>query len=143
MTSSSRFCLQWSSPLHVALGKCGCSTSLEKLRPVQVAEEFDQLRDDTRPARLVAGAKARAIVTVEIFVEQDVILPLRIGLKFLCTAVHRPPARPIAQKDPGEPMGDVPGHLEQGHDLARTGWTLDGEGVAVVQIELHHAPDHK
>src|SRR5215831_9784858 len=118
MTSSRRFCPPWSSPLHVALGKCGGSPSLEKLRPVQVAEEFDQLRDDTRPARLVAGAKARAIVTVEIFAEQDVIFPLRISLKFLRPAVHRPPARAIAQKDPGEPMGDVPGHLEQVHDLA-------------------------
>src|SRR5262249_54800765 len=101
----------------------------------EVAEEFDQLRDDTRPARLVAGAKACAIVTVEIFVEEDVIFPLRIGLKFLRPAVYRPPARPVAQKDPGEPMGDVPGHLEQGHDRARTGWTLDFEGVTVIQIE--------
>ena len=46
-----------------------------------MAEEFDQLRDDTGPARLVAGSKARPIVTMEIFVEQDVIFPLRIGLK--------------------------------------------------------------
>src|SRR5215467_14087637 len=115
MTSSRRFCPQWSSPLHVALYKCGCSTSLEKLRPVEVAKDFNQLRDDPGPACLVAGAKARAIVTVEIFVEQDVIFPLRIGLKFLCTAVHRPPARPISQKDPGEPIGDVPSHLKQVH----------------------------
>ena len=101
MTSSASFCFEWSSPLHWVLRKCACFTSLEKLRPVKVAEEFDQLGDDTGPARLVAGSKARAIVTVEIFVEQDVIFPLRIGLKFLRTSVHRPPARPISQKDPG------------------------------------------
>src|SRR5262245_57590048 len=136
LTSSRRCGPQWSSPLHVALGKCSGFPRLEKLRPVEVAEEFDQLRDDTGPARLVAGAQARAIVTMEIFVEQEVIFPLRIGLKFLRPAVHRPPARPIAQKDPGEPLGDVPGHLEQVHDLARTGRTLDGEGVAVIQIVL-------
>jgi hypothetical protein len=40
----------------LTLCKCGCSTSLEKLRPVQVAEEFDQLRDDAGPARLVQTA---------------------------------------------------------------------------------------
>ena len=71
----------------MAFYKCGGSPSLEQLRPVEVAEEFDELRDDTGPARLVAGAQARAIGTVEIFVEQDVIFPLRISLKFLCTAV--------------------------------------------------------
>ena len=53
-----------------------------KLRPVKMAKEFDQLRDDPGPARLVAGSEACAIVTVEIFVEQDVVFPLRIGLKF-------------------------------------------------------------
>src|SRR5262245_4409141 len=127
----------------MALGKCGGSTSLEKLWSVQVAEDIDQLRDDAGPARLMAGSKARAIVTVEIFVEQEVIFPLRIVLKFLCTAVHRPPARPISQKDPSEPMGDVPGHLEQVHDLARTGWTLDFESVAVIQIERHQGADQQ
>src|SRR5262247_4247528 len=143
MTSSRRFCPHWSSPLHVALGKCGGSTSLEKLRSVEVAEEFDQLRDDTGTARLVAGSKARAIVTVEIFVEQEVVFPLRISLKFLRPAVHRPPARPIAQKDPGEPLGDVPGHLEQVHELARTGRTLDFESVAVIQIERQQGADQQ
>src|SRR4029453_7660210 len=63
LTSSSRFSPQWSSPLHLTLCKCGGSPSLEKLRPVEVAEEFDQLRDDPGPARLVAGSQARAIVT--------------------------------------------------------------------------------
>ena len=86
---------------YSVLCECACFTSLEKLRAVKVAEKFDQLRDDTSPARLVAGSKARAIVTVEIFVEQDVIFPLRIGLKFLRASVHGPPARPISQKDPG------------------------------------------
>ena len=85
----------------MVLRKCARFASLEKLRPIKVAEELDQLRDDTRPARLVAGPKACAIVTVKLFEEQAVILPLRIGLKFLRTAVHRPPARSISQKDPG------------------------------------------
>src|SRR4029453_12950647 len=115
MTSSSRVFSKWPSPLHRVLRKCACFTSLEKLRPVKGAEEFDKLGDDTGPARLVAGSKACAIVTVEIFVEQDVIFPLWIGLKFLRTSVHRPPAGPISQKDPGQPIGDFPCHLEQVH----------------------------
>src|SRR5580765_42556 len=86
---------------HSVLLKCACFTGLEKLRPVKMAEEFDQLRDDTGPARLVTGSKTSAIVTVEIFVEQDVIFPLRICLKFFRTSVHRPAARSISQKDPG------------------------------------------
>src|SRR5262245_16796589 len=85
---------------HLVLRECAGFTSLEKLRAVKVPEEFDQLRDDTGPARLVAGSEARAIVAVEIFIEQDVIFPLWIGLKFLRTSIHRPPARPVSQKDP-------------------------------------------
>jgi len=41
MTSSASFCFEWSSPLHWVLRECAGFTSLEKLRPVKVAEEFD------------------------------------------------------------------------------------------------------
>ena len=44
---------------------------LEQLSRVERAEEVDQLRHHSRPARLVTGAQPRPVVPVEIFVEQD------------------------------------------------------------------------
>ena len=73
----------------------------EKLRPVKVAKEFDQLRDDTGPARLVVGPKACTIVTVEIFVEKKCNLSTGDRSEILRTLRTPLPARPISQKNPG------------------------------------------
>ena len=94
------------SPQHLALGKCGGSTNLEKLWSVEVAEEFDELRDDTGPARLVAGSQARAIVTVEIFVEQEVYRNFKRYCATALSGMHplggvgadSPPAAPAQQR---------------------------------------------
>jgi len=43
----------------MVLRECACFAGLEKLRSVKVAEEFDQLRDDTGPTRLMTSSKAR------------------------------------------------------------------------------------
>lgn len=45
---------------YVVLSECACFAGLEKLRSVKVAEEFDQLRDDTGPTRLMTSSKTRA-----------------------------------------------------------------------------------
>ena len=52
---------------------------------------LQQLRNQRRPAGLMAGAESRAVVAVEIFVEQHVIAEMRIALKFLRAAKDRPP----------------------------------------------------
>src|SRR5437867_7544147 len=74
------------------LHKCSPFPGLEELNSVKPAEEFDQLRDEPGPTRLVARTQARAVIPVKVFVEQQIILPVRIGLKFLRPTVHRPPA---------------------------------------------------
>ena len=48
----------------------------------------------------MAGAQPGAVVAVEVFVEQDVIAPMRIGLELLHAAVDRTPAMLIARKGP-------------------------------------------
>ena len=65
----------------------------------------------------MAGAQPGAVVAVEVFVEQDVIAPVGIGLELLRAAVDRTPAMLIAQEDPGEPVGDLLAHLEEVHHL--------------------------
>jgi hypothetical protein len=42
----------------------------------------DQFRDQGGPTCLMAGTKASTIVSVEIFIEQQVITPMRVGLEY-------------------------------------------------------------
>ena len=54
----------------------------------------DQVGDEPGPAGLMRSAAAAAIVAVEVLVEQDVVLEVWIGLKFLVAAEDGAPARP-------------------------------------------------
>ena len=60
---------------------------------------------------------------------------MRIGLEFLRPSVDRPPARLIAEEDPGQSIRNFPGHLEQVHQVARASRTLDLEVIAVIEVE--------
>ena len=51
---------------------------------------LNQFGDNCRPSGLMAGTDTRAIVAMEIFIEQNKVAPVRIGLKFFRAAVHRP-----------------------------------------------------
>src|SRR6202000_3032622 len=90
-----------------------CFTGIQKLLSVNAAEKLDQFCDQAGPSGLVAGAQARAVVAMEVLIEQDVILPLGIGLELLRASVHRPTPRFVTQEDPVETVGNLPGHLEQ------------------------------
>src|SRR5271170_2636076 len=74
---------------------------------------IDQVRRQRGPAGLVAGAEARAIVTVEMLVEQDGIAPMRIVLKLLRAAEDRPASRAIALENSDQPLGDGSGQIVQ------------------------------
>src|ERR1035441_4772215 len=80
---------------------------------------------------------------MEIFIEQYVILPLRIGLEFLRTSVHRSPPRLVSQEDPFQPIGYFTGDFEQVHQIAGTSRTLNFEIVTVVKIERHQRADQE
>jgi len=56
---------------------------LERILRIEKSKELDYFRHDTGPARLVAGAKAGAVVAVEILVEQDMVAPVRVVLELL------------------------------------------------------------
>ena len=74
--------------------------SLEQLLRIEQSEELDQLRHQSCPAGLVTRAEPRAVVAVEVFVEQDQVAPVRIVLELFRAAVDRPPAVRIPQEDP-------------------------------------------
>jgi hypothetical protein len=48
---------------------------------------------------LVAGTDAGSIIAVEVFIKQNVVSPVGIGLKLLRTSIYRSAARAIAQED--------------------------------------------
>jgi len=49
---------------------------------------LDELRYQPCPTRLVAGAKPGGIITMEVFVEWNVIAPVRIVLEQLLSTEH-------------------------------------------------------
>src|ERR1700745_67774 len=95
------------------LGEGSCPAGLEELLCVEAAEQFDQFSHQAGPSGLMTGSETCSIVTVEVLVEQDVVLPLRVCLEFLRTTVHRAPAGFIPQKDSGQTVGDLARDLEK------------------------------
>src|SRR5688572_381322 len=83
----------------------------EQLFRVEHAKELNQRRDRARPSRLVAGAQARAVVAVEILVEEEVVAPVRVLLERLRAAVDRPSPCLVLEEDAREAVGDVLGDL--------------------------------
>src|SRR5216684_326811 len=97
---------------------------------------FDQFRDETGPAGLMAGAKSGAIVAVEVFVEKDKVFPVRIVLENLKSASDGTAATRIAKENVNEPAGDFSRHLPQVGFLRRMGRTLHLKVLTVVVVKL-------
>src|SRR5262249_27865327 len=94
---------------------------------VDRVEERDQRRDNSGPPGLMARTEPRAVVAVEILVEQQQIAPVRVVLERRRAAVHSPPAVLVAQEDVREPCCDLFRDVEQVHPAARSARTLHGE----------------
>src|SRR4029077_6716166 len=96
---------------------------------------LEQFCNDTRPAGLMARSHARPVVSVEIFVEQDQIAPMRVvavpgGL------VYRPGALLISQEYPRQAARDLRCDFPKRHILARSGRTLNLKVVTQIVMEL-------
>src|SRR5580765_247620 len=79
---------------------------------VEQAKELNQRRDRARPSRLVTGAKTRAVVAVEILVEENVVAPVRVLLEHLRAAVDRTSSGRILEEDACEAVGNLLGDLK-------------------------------
>ena len=55
----------------------------------------------------MAGPQTRASVAVEIFVEQHVVAPVRIGLKNIRVAINGPPTIGITQKQANQTLCEI------------------------------------
>src|SRR5262245_54081894 len=81
--------------------------------------------DDAGPSRLVAGAQAGAVVSVEVLVEEHQVAPARILLELLDAAVDRPATRPVAEEDAGQARRQLLRDLEEVHHLPGARRALD------------------
>ena len=105
------------------------------------AEQLDQPGDRTGPTGLMAGAQTGTVVAMKVLVEHQQVSPVRIALKRRHASVNRSAAAVVSAEDRNETIGDLFGHLEQGHLASRTGWTLDDETVAVVEVVVEQGSD--
>src|SRR5690242_5757349 len=97
---------------------------------------LQQLGDQAGPAALMAGADARAVVAVKVFVKLDQVAPVRVGLELRRAAVDRPVTVRALQEDAGEAARELGRDLPQRHPLPRAGRALDCVVVAQVMVEL-------
>jgi len=67
---------------------------------------INEIRDQRGPAGLMACTESRSVVAVEMLVEESVVAPMRIVLKFLHAAVDRPASGIIALENVDEPFRD-------------------------------------
>src|SRR5262249_54264566 len=95
--------------------KGGCSPAFEKGLGIEAPEDLDQRRHQPGPSCLVTGADAGPIVPMKILEKQQITPPVGIALKLFGAPEYRAPAGRIAQKDPGQPVGDLARDLEQVH----------------------------
>src|SRR5262249_5017426 len=116
-------CCGWTGrgePLPTAVGQalaCRLRSAGQGLpyadRNVSSPPLVDERRHQRRPAGLVAGAEAGAVVAVEGLVEQDQVAPVRVLLELPRAAVHRPPAVRPPREDSDHPAGDLLRHLAE------------------------------
>ena len=94
-----------SGKLHLQRGRDAVPEQDARAENLLFAALLEQLGYQAGPAGLVAGAEAGAVVAVEVFVEQDVIAPMRVGLELVGAAEHGTAAVLVAKKEPGQAAG--------------------------------------
>jgi transcriptional regulator of nitric oxide reductase len=79
----------------------------------------DEVGDQRRPARLVAGVDAPAGVTVEVLVEGQQVVPVPVGLEEAGIAEDRAAALLVVEEDRNQTAGEVVG--QDGSDRCAVG----------------------
>src|ERR1700691_4718736 len=81
-------------------------------------------------------AESRARIAMEIFVEQNQIAPMWIGLKYLAVAEHGPSALFGAQENVRQSPRKLRRNFPQSHPLARASRAIDRERVAEIVMKF-------
>src|SRR5262245_61371958 len=98
----------------------------------------------------MVSAQAGAVVTMEVFVEENQVAPVGIGLKCLEPSVDRTPAVGSPQEDAREAPRQLGRHVPERHELSGSRGELGFELAAVEVVEalerlddeeVHRKPD--
>jgi L-rhamnose isomerase len=79
---------------------------------------LQEFGDQAGPAGLMVGPQTRAVIAVEILVEQDIVAPVRVGLKFIYSAINRAASFAVLQKNASQAQGNQLADLPQRHLLS-------------------------
>src|ERR1044071_2116468 len=97
---------------------------------------FQQLRDQSGPARLVRRADAATAVAAEVFEEQHVVAEVGILLHLRILTEHRTDAALVLEEQAFQSRRELVGDLIEREQLARTCRALNAKIVAVVVMKL-------
>src|SRR5262245_29585259 len=89
------------------------------------------------------GAEACAVVAMEVLEEQDQVPPVRIGLEFFRTSVHRAAAIFVAEEDAREAAGKLASDIPEAHLLSGAGRKLELKTLASEIVELLQGLDEQ
>src|SRR5262249_17471656 len=115
---------------------CGADPLLPINHAASLPTLLDQLRHEPRPPRLVARTNTRSVVAVEVFVEEDQVAPVLVGLELLRATADGAAAVLVAQEDVVQAAGDLAGGLPERRGPAGAGGEFDAEVVAGEVVEL-------
>src|SRR5215472_3424497 len=76
-----------------------CLAERECLLRCGGGKQMHHARHDSAPSRLVAGAETRSVIGVKVFVEKNIVAPVRILLELPGGPVDRPAAVAVAHKN--------------------------------------------
>ena len=97
---------------------------------------MEEFGDEAGPAGLVRGAAAAAGVAVEIFVEEDVILEVRVAGLLGMVLQDGALAVRAGEEEFDEPAGQFVGHFVEGEEFPGAGGAFDFEIVPVVVMKF-------
>src|SRR5688572_4910514 len=96
--------------------------------------------DESGPPGLVARAEAGAVITMKIFVEENMVAPQWVFLKLFCSSEYWPVSVGITEECLGQTVRYLTCYLEKCHHLPGTRRTLYAETLSVVEVKVQEGP---
>src|SRR5262249_35302682 len=112
----------------------------QDLLRLDLGESLNQEGNDAGPAGLVAGPDAYTSVSMEIFVEQDVVAPVLI-VPSTVIAMGRPASLLVEDEQARQPSRKLLADLQKIQLASRANWALDFEVVAQMGILVDQGAD--
>ena len=110
---------------------------------VELANRCMTPGNDSCPSGLMTCPYSGPVISMEIFIEQDVILPVRIILEFPCSSINRSFILFVFKKYAGKPFADILRNLIQIHKVSGSCRTFNFKIIAIICDILVQSPDNQ